>query len=202
MSLPRVSKLITGDRNPAFIFLFPLNDAFALVKRWDYPSYERTAQPLPPFLAHKFTLSFCLCVFTERPGLFNYRFSVQSLLTGCMSDRTLAQSQTTDRVEKSLQIILNLLHWPTVQNIHLHWVSLKSALTASKHWTPSTATTVSIFKQYSPQSIQLHTFPHWHTRTYIQMCARCGWYTNILQRDSVWQQASHPLLVLQTATDL
>lgn len=82
MSLPRVSELITGDRNPAFIFLFPLNDAFALVKGWDYPSYERTAQPLPPFLAHKFTLSFCLCVFTERPGLFNYRFSAQSLLTG------------------------------------------------------------------------------------------------------------------------
>lgn len=92
------------------------------------------------------------------------------LLTACQA--ALAQGQTADRVQKSLQIILNLLHhWPTVQNVHLHWASLKSALTASKHWTPSTATTVSIFKQYPPQSIQVHAFPHLQARTYIQTCA-------------------------------
>lgn len=38
MSLLRVSELITGDRNPASVFLFPFNDAFALVKGWDYTS--------------------------------------------------------------------------------------------------------------------------------------------------------------------
>lgn len=124
-----------------------------------------------PTLSYSHIHSLCPDLFTDRPGLFNYRFSAQSLLTGCMSGRTQAQSQTADRVQKSLRIILNLLHWPTVQNIHLHWASLKSALTASKHWTPSTATTVSIFKQYPPQSIQLHTLPHSHTRTYIQTCA-------------------------------
>lgn len=127
--------------------------------------------------AHTFSHCFCPYLFTERPGLFNYRFSTQSLLTGCMSGRMLAQSQTANRVQKSLQIILNLLHWPTVQNIHLHCASLKSALTASKHWTPSTATTVSIFKQYPPQSIQLHTFPcprvHTltHTHIHLDVCA-------------------------------
>lgn len=121
-------------------------------------------------LARTFTPSLCPhYLFTERRGLFNYRFSAQSLLTGCMSDGALAQSQTADRVQKSLQIILILLHWPTVQNIHLHWASLKCALTASKHWTPSTATTVSIFKQYPPQSIQLHTFSP--SCTYVQTCA-------------------------------
>lgn len=36
-----------------------------------------------------------------RRGLFNYRFSTQSLLTGCKSGRTLTQSQTAD-VDKSL----------------------------------------------------------------------------------------------------
>lgn len=85
-------------------------------------------------------------------------------LTRCMADSNLAWSQTTDRVQKSLQIILSLLLWPTVQNIHLHWASLKSALTASKHWTPSTATTVSIFKQHPPRSILPRTFPYSRAR--------------------------------------
>lgn len=193
MSPQRVSELITSDRNPASMFLLPFNDAFVLVKGWDYTSEECTTQPLPPSLAHTFTHSFCPYLFPRRPGLFNYRFSAQSLHTGCMSNSMLAQSQTADGARKSLHIILNLFHWPTVQNIHLHWASLKSALTASKHWTPSRATTVSIFKQYPPQSIQLRTFPHSHTRAH-------GRYTIILQTDSIWQQASKPLLVLQSAT--
>lgn len=166
MSPPRVSELITSDRNPASMFLLPFNDAFVLVKGWDYTSEECTTQPLPPCLAHTFTHSFCPYLFPRRPGLFNYRFTAQSLLTGCMSNSMLAQSQTADGARKSLHIILKLFHWPTVQNIHLHWASLKSALTASKHWTPSTATTVSIFKQYPPQNIQLRTFPHSHTRAH------------------------------------
>lgn len=142
-----------------------------------------------------------LSLFTDRPGLFNYRFSTQSLLTGCISDRMLARRQTADRVQKSLQIIFNLLHWPKVQNIHLHWASLKSALTASKHWTPSTASSVNISEQYSPQSIQLHTRTHTLTYAYGRAVHR-GWYTIILQTDSIWQQAVVSRLVLQTAADL
>lgn len=38
MSPRRVSELITGDGNPAFVFLSPFNDAFVLVKGRDYTS--------------------------------------------------------------------------------------------------------------------------------------------------------------------
>lgn len=54
VSLPRVSELITGDRKPALVLLFLLNDACVLVTGWDYTLRERTAQPLPLFTAHTF----------------------------------------------------------------------------------------------------------------------------------------------------
>lgn len=112
-----------------------------------------------------FRHSFLPYLFPKRPNLFNDRFSVQSLRTACISGRMLAPSQTADGAQKSLRIILNLFQWPTVQNIHLHWVFLKSALTASKHWTPSTATTVSIFKQYPPPYPATHIFSFPHTQS-------------------------------------
>lgn len=143
------------------MFLFPFNDAFALVKGWDYTSEEHTARPLPLGLARTFTLSAPISL---QRGPVCLIIDLVHRLTRCMADSNLAWSQTTDRVQKSLQIILSLLLWPTVQNIHLHWASLKSALTASKHWTPSTATTVSIFKQHPPRSILPRTFPHSRAR--------------------------------------
>ena len=105
-----------------------------------------------------------------------------------MSGRTLAQGQAADVSQKSLHIILNFFHWPTVQNIHLHWASLKCALTASKHWTPSAATAVSIFNQYPPPRTQVCTIPHAHTCVHP---AVCGWntITITLQEDPFWQQA-------------
>lgn len=164
MSPQRVSELITSDRKPASMFPFPFNDAFVHVKGWDY-TQECKTQPFLPNLAHTLRHSFLPYLFPKRPSLFNYRFSIQSLRAVCISGSMLAPSQTADGAQKSLRIILNLFQWPTVQNIHLHWVSLKSALTASKHWTPSTATTVSIFKQFPPPYPAMHIFSFPHTQS-------------------------------------
>lgn len=182
MSLLRVSELISSDRNSTFVLLLSSDDAFSLVKGWDYTSEEHEEGPVLLYfslsLSHTHLSFFISHLFRGKSGLFNYRLSSQLQLIGCKSQRLMTPIQTTDRVQKSEQILLLLLLLlcqPTVPSIHLHWASPKSALTASKHWTPSTATTVSIFEQHPPQSTWLHTFahphaPHAYTHTHSDEC--------------------------------
>jgi len=129
LSLLRVSELITGDIKPSFVFLFPLNDAFVLVKGWVYAPQEHTAQPLPlpPFQVHTYIHFFCPDPLQRGPVCL----IIDLMHNHCLLYVRQNVGTKPDEVQKSLQIILNHLHWPTVQNIHLHWVSA-----ASKHWTP------------------------------------------------------------------
>lgn len=184
----RVSELITGDRNPALVFLFPFNDAFTLVKGWDYTSQEHTSEPLPPFHAHTLTLSHCFqpSLFTDLPSLCNYRFSTQSVLTGCVSDTRLAQSQTTDRVQESLQIIFNPSTGPRCRTF-----TYTERLSNPRWQRANTEHLQQLLLSTSPSNTHRRVSSYTHTHAYAYGGAvRLGWSTIILQTDSIWQRTS------------
>lgn len=166
MSPRRVSELITADgkKQPLcfcsflMMHLCLLRDRITPLRKTQCSHSYCVSPGLPPCFPPR--------LFTESPVLFNYGFSAQSLLNGCMSDRTLAQSQATARVQKSPQIILNLPLWATVQKFHLQWASVKSALTASEHWATSTASTVSSFEWSTSPCTRHHAHTAKHQYAY------------------------------------
>lgn len=101
--------------------------------------------------------------FTEGSGLLNYRFNAQSLLTVCQTERR--HKARLQMKSKSLCRLSSTTSTGPRCRTFTYTECLQRANT--EHL--STTTTVSIFKQYPPQSIQRHTFPH--PPKHLETCA-------------------------------